>query len=234
MLILLDGEYSQFDNISAIWYRKTKWQEDIFLIYKCVYMFHYIIRSWSFSCICRFRQYGLWERYADLYPDQDLIYTIGTSDYAKDWFFAQVTRKKDDDTYEGSTWQIKFQLDNVNQSGTFKLQISLATANIAELQIRINDPQADPPLFTTGVIGKDNTILRHGIHGLYWLYSIDIPATLLVEGNNTLFLTQPISNSPLAAFHGLMYDYIRLEGPPSSTSTRGVKPANMAPNTPLD
>ncbi|CAL2235762.1 unnamed protein product [Prunus armeniaca] len=182
----------------------------------------------------RFRQYGLWERYADLYPDQDLIYTIGTSDYAKDWFFAQVTRKKDDDTYEGTTWQIKFQLGNVNQSGTFKLQISLATANIAELQIRINDPKADPPLFTTGVIGKDNTILRHGIHGLYWLYSIDIPATLLVEGNNTLFLTQPISNSPLAAFHGLMYDYIRLEGPPSSTSTRGVKPANMAPNTPLD
>ena len=99
------------------------------------------------------------------------------------------------------------------------------------LKIRINDPQADPPLFTTGVIGKDNTILRHGIHGLYWLYSIDIPATLLVEGNNTLFLTQPISNSPLAAFHGLMYDYIRLEGPPSSTSTRSVKPANMAPNT---
>ncbi|XP_021832176.1 probable rhamnogalacturonate lyase B isoform X2 [Prunus avium] len=182
----------------------------------------------------RFRQYGLWERYADLYPDQDLIYTVGTSDYAKDWFFAQVTRKKDDDTYEGTTWQIKFQLDNVNKSGTFKLRISLATANIAELQIRINDPKADPPLFTTGVIGKDNTILRHGIHGLYWLYSIDIPATLLVEGNNTLFLTQPISDSPLPAFHGLMYDYIRLEGPPSSTSTRGVKPANIAPNTSLD
>ncbi|PQQ00279.1 hypothetical protein Pyn_26136 [Prunus yedoensis var. nudiflora] len=182
----------------------------------------------------RFRQYGLWERYAELYPDQDLIYTIGTSDYAKDWFFAQVTRKKDDDTYEGTTWQIKFQLDNVNKSGTFKLRISLATANIAELQIRINDPKADPPLFTTGVIGKDNTILRHGIHGLYWLYSIGIPATLLVQGNNTLFLTQPISNSPLAAFHGLMYDYIRLEGPPSSTSTRGVKPATIAPNTSLD
>lgn len=46
-----------------------------------------------------------------------------------------INRKKDDDTYEGTTWQIKFQLDNVNQSGTFKLQISLATANIAELQV---------------------------------------------------------------------------------------------------
>ncbi|CAN6584240.1 unnamed protein product [Malus baccata var. baccata] len=40
----------------------------------------------------RFRQYGLWERYQELYPDEDLIYSIGTSDYTKDWFFAQVPR----------------------------------------------------------------------------------------------------------------------------------------------
>ncbi|KAJ8747928.1 hypothetical protein K2173_013017 [Erythroxylum novogranatense] len=42
----------------------------------------------------RFRQYGLWERYAELYPDRDLVYTIGVSDYSTDWFFAQVTRSK--------------------------------------------------------------------------------------------------------------------------------------------
>ena len=42
--------------------------------------------------IGRYRQYGLWERYADLYPDEDLVYTVGVSDYKKDWFFAQVTR----------------------------------------------------------------------------------------------------------------------------------------------
>ena len=40
----------------------------------------------------RYRQYGLWERYAELYPDGDLVYMIGNSDYRKDWFFAQVTR----------------------------------------------------------------------------------------------------------------------------------------------
>ena len=40
----------------------------------------------------RFRQYGLWERYAELYPDEDLVYTVGLSDYRKDWFFSQVTR----------------------------------------------------------------------------------------------------------------------------------------------
>ena len=45
-----------------------------------------------FFLIGRFRQYGLWERYAELYPNEDLVYTIGTSNYTKDWFFAQVTR----------------------------------------------------------------------------------------------------------------------------------------------
>ena len=45
-----------------------------------------------FFLIGRFRQYGLWERYAELYPNGDLVYMIGTSNYTKDWFLAQVTR----------------------------------------------------------------------------------------------------------------------------------------------
>lgn len=47
---------------------------------------------YNFLCINRFRQYGLWERYAELYPDNDLVYTIGASDYTKHWFYAQVNR----------------------------------------------------------------------------------------------------------------------------------------------
>ncbi|XP_011016990.1 PREDICTED: probable rhamnogalacturonate lyase B isoform X1 [Populus euphratica] len=161
----------------------------------------------------RFRQYGLWERYADLYPDEDLVYTIGTSDYAKDWFFAQVTRKKDDNSYQGTTWQIKFKLDSVQNSRSYKLRLALATANVAELQVRINSLETNP--WSTGVIGHDNTIARHGIHGLYWLYNIEVPGSELVEEDNTIFLTQTMATSP---FQGIMYDYIRLEGPASSNS----------------
>jgi rhamnogalacturonan endolyase len=40
----------------------------------------------------RYRQYGLWERYAELYPDKDLVFTVGESNESKDWFFAHVTR----------------------------------------------------------------------------------------------------------------------------------------------
>ncbi|KAM4087241.1 hypothetical protein ACJW30_10G163100 [Castanea mollissima] len=162
----------------------------------------------------RFRQYGLWERYAELYPDNDLVYTVGVSDYTKDWFYVQCTRKKDNNTYQGTTWQIKFNLDNVNRNATYKLRVALASATLSELQVRVNDPKANP-LFSSGLIGKDNSIARHGIHGLYWLYNVDVPGGRLVEGDNTIFLTQPRSASP---FQGIMYDYIRLEGPPSSTS----------------
>ncbi|KAL6572548.1 hypothetical protein OROMI_013506 [Orobanche minor] len=158
----------------------------------------------------RFRQYGLWERYSQLYPIEDLVYTVGTSDYKKDWLFAQVNRLKDDNTYQGTTWRIKFVLDIVDQGGTYKLRLALASATLAELQVRVNDPKAKRPLFSTGLIGKDNSIARHGIHGLHWLYNIDIQGHVLVPGDNTIYLTQSRSQSP---FQGLMYDYIRLESP---------------------
>lgn len=168
----------------------------------------------------RFRQYGLWERYTDLYPDEDLVYTIGVSDYKKDWFFAQVTRKIGDNTYKGTTWQIKFTLENVDQSetiGTYKLRLALASVHNSELQVRVNDEEANPPLFTSGVIGRDNAIARHGIHGIYWVFNVDIPSNQLMQGGdiNSIYLTQTRNNSP---FQGIMYDYIRLEGPPDSTS----------------
>ncbi|XP_065881231.1 rhamnogalacturonate lyase B-like isoform X2 [Euphorbia lathyris] len=159
----------------------------------------------------RFRQYGLWERYVQLYPDGDLVYTVGVSDYRKDWFFAQLNRKKDDGTYQRSTWQIKFKLEEVVEDGIYKLRIALASATIAELQVRMNDQKANP-IFGSGMIGKDNSIARHGIHGLYWFYNIQVEGSRLVKGENTVFLTQPRATSP---FQGIMYDYIRLEAPSS-------------------
>ncbi|KAL6012684.1 hypothetical protein ACLOJK_003173 [Asimina triloba] len=158
----------------------------------------------------KFRQWGLWERYADLYPESDLVYTVGESDYQKDWFYAQVTRKIGDNKYQATTWQIKFELDTVDRIRAYKLRVAIASATYSELQVRFNDSTANPPHFTTGEIGKDNSIGRHGVRGLYWLFNIDVPTGVLVEGDNTIFLTQAKSTTP---FQGILYDYIRLEGP---------------------
>lgn len=159
----------------------------------------------------KFRQYGLWERYAELYPDNDLIYTVGESDYHTDWFFAQVTRKADNNTYKPTTWQIIFTLQDVIPSANYTLRIALASATMAELQVRFNNPELRDPHFMTMVIGTDNAIARHGIHGLYRLFNVDVPSEWLSAGNNTIFLKQAKHDTP---FFGVMYDYIRFEGPP--------------------
>ncbi|URE21407.1 Rhamnogalacturonate lyase [Musa troglodytarum] len=158
----------------------------------------------------KFKQYGLWERYADLYPDSDLIYSVGESDYRKDWFFAHVTRKTKENSYQATTWQIKFRLGSVHQTGAM-FRLALASATLSELQVRFNDATVNAPHFTTKLIGRDNSIARHGIHGLYWLFNIDVQNAWLIRGDNTIYLTQTRSASP---FHGIMYDYIRMEGPP--------------------
>ncbi|XP_004287322.1 PREDICTED: probable rhamnogalacturonate lyase B [Fragaria vesca subsp. vesca] len=157
----------------------------------------------------KFRQYGLWARYNELYPKNDLIYKVGASNYRHDWFYAQVCRFVGNNKYVGTTWQIQFELNAVNP-GIYTLQLALASATYAELEVRVNNANAKPPLFSTGLIGDDNAIARHGIHGLYWFWSIKIPSTSLHKGSNTIYLTQTRGGTPL---QGVMYDYIRLEGP---------------------
>ncbi|KAG6403294.1 hypothetical protein SASPL_135511 [Salvia splendens] len=154
----------------------------------------------------KYRQYGLWSRYTDLYPRNDLVYTVGVSDYRKDWFFAHVTRNANGQ-YLATTWKIVFNVKNVMSRGTYTLQLALASASYAEIQVGVNDR----PYFTTGKIGKENVIARHGIHGLYRLFSVKILGSLLVEGTNTVYLRQLRGGNP---FFGVLYDYIRLEAPP--------------------
>ncbi|KAB2036924.1 hypothetical protein ES319_D03G036300v1 [Gossypium barbadense] len=160
----------------------------------------------------KFRQYGLWDRYSDIYRDSDLVYTVGTSNYSKDWFFAHVPRKIGDDRCRPTTWQIKYNLQDVNNRGTYTLQMAIAAASFAEVEVQFNDPNSDRPHFTTKRIGYDNAVPRHGIHGLYRLYSIEVPGYRFRKGSNTIYLTQTRSDN---SFEAVMYDYIRLEGPNS-------------------
>ncbi|GFP94449.1 rhamnogalacturonate lyase [Phtheirospermum japonicum] len=161
----------------------------------------------------KYRQYGLWDRYTGLYPTQDLVYTVGVSDYRKDWFFAHVNRNVNNNKYTPTIWRISFDARNVSRTGAYTLRLALASANLAEIQVWINNPNGRRPHFTTGQIGRDNTIARHGIHGRYWLYSVNISGFQLVQGRNTIYLKQARSTGP---FTGVLYDYIRLEGPPQA------------------
>lgn len=169
-------------------------------------------------------------------------------------YFWMTCRQTRDNTYEPTTWQIKFDLDSVNPGGTYVLRIAVASATFANLRVRTSIINCSSPIpklyvdlsrktshnqlfitnwatvewislyclffkvrinenrgqFSTGRIGRDNSIARHGIHGLYWLYSFNVRGSMLRRGTNTIYLTQTNGGGK---FPGLMYDYLRLEGP---------------------
>ncbi|XP_072976467.1 uncharacterized protein [Typha angustifolia] len=156
----------------------------------------------------KYRQYGLWARYADLYPTEDLVYRVNVSDYRKDWFFAHVTRLVGNN-YQPTTWQIKFNLNSIKTNGLYTLRLGIAAAHFSRIQVRVNDPDGAIQ-FTTPESGDSNAIARHGIHGFQWNFDVEIEGRLLVAGENTIYLAQSRGGDK---FVGIMYDYIRLEGP---------------------
>ncbi|MCI21517.1 rhamnogalacturonate lyase B-like protein, partial [Trifolium medium] len=81
-----------------------------------------------------YRQYGIWSRYTDLYPKNDLVYTVGVSDWKKDWFFAHVPRIIGNKTFQATTWSVVFKLESV-VPGNYTLQLALASASNAEVQV---------------------------------------------------------------------------------------------------
>ncbi|CAL4987968.1 unnamed protein product [Urochloa decumbens] len=162
------------------------------------------------------RQYGLWERYADLYPENDLVFTVGKGDESKDWFFTHVTRKVGQDTVP-VTWQIRFNLDSIIADSTYTLRIALAAAERCRLQVQVNrGARGGVGVFTTPDMGDDNAVARHGIHGLQWSLEFAIPGHQLLQGDNTIDMKLAQTGSAAQAkIVGVMYDYIRLEGPSS-------------------
>ncbi|KAH7366404.1 hypothetical protein KP509_18G076800 [Ceratopteris richardii] len=160
----------------------------------------------------RYRQYGLWLRYSQIYQDTDLVYDVQSNYWETDWFFAHVARIKEDGSVASTTWQVKFQLDTVIPAGMYKFRLGFASANLATIQVRFNSPDQYVPHFDTGRFGTDNAIARHGIHGLYYSFEIDVSPQWLKEGQNILFLTL---KKPANIFVGVMYDYLRLEEPAS-------------------
>ncbi|KAI5436093.1 hypothetical protein KIW84_022513 [Lathyrus oleraceus] len=85
--------------------------------------------------INKFRNYGLWNRYTELYPKHDIVYKVGVSKYQNDWFFAHVPRILENKTYQAATWNVKFELSNV-LNGNYTLQLALASASYAEVQVQ--------------------------------------------------------------------------------------------------
>jgi rhamnogalacturonan endolyase len=143
-------------------------------------------------------KWGLYNEYPTDFPD-DVNFTIGKSDYHKDWNYAQCPRP---DRPEGTTWTVTFDLP-ADEHGKAILRLAVCGVGARHLGVKVNDQDAG----SVDDLHYNATINRDGIGGFWSEHDVVFDAGMLKSGTNTLKLTVPAGN----AMSGVEYDYVRLE-----------------------
>ncbi|WP_321332724.1 polysaccharide lyase family protein [uncultured Bacteroides sp.] len=151
-------------------------------------------------------------QYAVLFPS-DITYTIGKSDFRKDWFFQQVPHNEDPNAksvpFRGvsspgraTPYTIVFDMPEAPK-GKATLRLAICGTGAKSFNISVN---GEPAGVIDGLSG-DGGITRHGKQAIWYEKDLIFNAGLLKAGENKLVITMPAG--PIN--NGIMYDYIRLE-----------------------
>jgi rhamnogalacturonan endolyase len=186
--------------------------------------------------------YWLWGwclRYGDLFPN-DITYTIGKSDYHKDWFFEETPHALSDD------WKNPAAKDPLNQrfgwvnnptgsqdmwrdwgrgratTWTIKFNMKKTAQGQAVLRVALAGADGNGGL-AIGVNGQPvggirpvatNALRYNTDTGVWYQYTQKFDAALLKEGENSMTLTVPAGDLTT----GVVWDYLRLELNDGSTA----------------
>lgn len=151
--------------------------------------------------------WGLYIEYSKLFP-HDVDYTVGKSDFRKDWYIYQVPHLVSDDGTGRSkggatTWTIRFNMPATQPKGRATLRLALAGVSTRSIEVGVNDKAAGA---ITGLI-YNATINRDGVEGSWVEKDLSFDASLLRAGQNRLTLTVPAGGLT----SGVSYDVVRLE-----------------------
>jgi rhamnogalacturonan endolyase len=150
--------------------------------------------------------------YARRFPG-DVNFTIGRSDFRRDWFFQHVPHNenpaaKSEPFYgirtpgRATPYSISFDLAEAPR-GKATLRVAICGGGAREIGVTVNGQAA-------GKIDRllaDGAITRHSVQGLWYEREVVFDAALLKSGNNLLTLTVPAG----PVNNGVIYDYLRLE-----------------------
>jgi len=166
--------------------------------------------------------YSLWPTSFINYPTQfpnGVNYTVGTSNWATDWNYAQVCNANNN--WATSPWTINFTLNNAPTAGTqAALYLALASNYTSHLTITVNGTQ----IYSNAMANGSDAVIRLGSHGAFYDSSIVFNSNLLKKGANTIILNQVKA----AEGNTIEYDYLRLE----ATGTGNIAPlATITPAT---
>ena len=138
------------------------------------------------------RQYGLWDE-----VPAELTYTVGSSDPATDWYYAQ--------TQEG-TWTINFECDKTYSD---PLHLTIATAGAARSNVKVEVKFNDNAPLQSIAYQNDACVYRSAVlGGKDSVAVVEVPASQLVQGTNALHLKLWNKGTGVG---GVMYDCIKLE-----------------------
>ena len=159
------------------------------------------------------RQFGLWRRYVEDFPD-DVTFRIGQSDERADWNYCQPALQWPDGGWRLPEWKIIFDLEEA-PAGEAVLWVGIAgSAGNARLVTRVNGAEVDRV-----VLPHDSCVTRDAVKsGRYRRRRSGVPAGLLRPGENVVSLAienglpqpGPYNELGLPA-KAIMYDFIRLD-----------------------
>ena len=158
--------------------------------------------------------WGMYIEYAKLFPN-DVDFTVGKSDPAKDWFIYQVPHDTDfkpdgRDQGRATPWTIHFEMPAGQQPvGKATLRFGLDGVSTRSLGITVNGQNAGT---MTDLFGAGASMIRDGIEGTWIERDFSFDASLLKPGANTIVLTVPAGG----VANGICYDVVRLEIAPAS------------------
>jgi rhamnogalacturonan endolyase len=148
----------------------------------------------------------VWQNFQNEFTNP-LEYTVGKSDWSKDWNYVQ-SWYQDGDKRDPWKWRIHFNLATV-PPGDATMTFAIASAHGgAHIAVYVNDETKPLGVVTPSVQGG-NAMLRESIHAKYCVEYLTIPTSRLVKGANTISLVQTNTDTQTH----VMYDYLNLELP---------------------
>ncbi|MDT3403212.1 polysaccharide lyase family protein [Mucilaginibacter terrae] len=153
--------------------------------------------------------WGMYIEYAKYFPN-DVNFTVGKSNPAKDWYIYHVPHDTDfkptgQDQGRATPWTINFTMpENAPASGKATLRFGIAGSGARSLGIAVNGKDLGP---FTDIGGGGANMVRDGIEGTWVERKFNFDASLLKPGQNSIVLTVPAGN----VTSGICYDVIRLE-----------------------
>src|SRR5476651_1708356 len=153
--------------------------------------------------------WGMYIEYAKFFPN-DVNFTVGKSDPAKDWYIYQVPHDIDNkpngtDQGRATPWTINFTMPgDAPITGKATLRFGISGSAARSLGITVNGKEVGPD---TDIGGGGASMMRDGIEGTWVERDFNFDAALLKQGENKIVLTIPAG----AVGTGICYDVVRLE-----------------------